>query len=103
MILFKKLINDVYIIESLSKETLKLKYFRNKIARFYKYPILVFIYSSIIYFGLKMDIDKMKFKHLFLTLYLFLFYLIGLVLLFYVAGLLLMGNSMNNYKAFGEL
>jgi hypothetical protein len=86
---FRKLILEVYIIENLSTEYTRLKSYRNKKERYLKLPLIVFLYSSIIFFGWKMDVDKFPFKHLFLSLYIFFFYLIGLGLLFYAVGLLL--------------
>jgi len=87
--LFKILIGKVYTIPNLQLRFEELKKFNNRRSRLYKIPLIVFLYSSIIFFGLKMDIDKFSFKHLVLSLYIFFFYLLGLVLLFYFVGIIL--------------
>ena len=66
-----------------------LSHYRNRKIKYLRFPFVVFLYSSIIFFGWKMDFDKFKFKHLLLSLYVIAFYLIGLGLLFYAIGLLL--------------
>ena len=86
---FKKLINQVYTIENLLK-AYNLR-FRNK-----KYPCIsfkyygfVFVYSALVYFGLKMDVDNFKFNKLWWTLYVYLFYIWGLFFLFYIVSFFL--------------
>jgi hypothetical protein len=89
LFLFKTLITKVYKIENLHKEfsnnVIKLKVS----VRLLKYVSFVFIYSSLIYFGIKMNIENFTFKKIFLTFYLYFFYLLGLFFLFYVLGFLL--------------
>lgn len=89
LFLFRVLINEVYTISNLKAEYDHLKNYKNRRLRFYRYPTIVLLYSSIIFFGWKMDLDKFSFRHLLLSLYIFFFYLIGLLLLFYFLGLIL--------------
>ncbi len=87
--LISKLIHEVYPINNLMLEYDSLSHYRNRKIKYLRFPFVVFLYSSIIFFGWKMDFDKFKFKHLLLSLYVIAFYLIGLGLLFYAIGLLL--------------
>lgn len=90
LFLFNVLIKDVYKIENIEKEYKICRQSKNfKKLTSTKYYSLVFLYSALIYFGIKMNIDNFYFKKTFLTLYIFFFYLIGLVLLFYVVSLIL--------------
>lgn len=89
LFLFRVLVNEVYTISNLKTEYDHLKNYKNRRLRFYRYPTIVLLYSSIIFFGWKMDLDKFSFRHLLLSLYIFFFYLIGLLLLFYFLGLIL--------------
>jgi hypothetical protein len=89
LFLFRKLIHQVYPIANLKLEYDNLSHFKNRKAKYYRFPLIAFLYSSIIFFGWKMDFDKFKFNHLLLSFYVILFYLIGLGLLFYAIGLLL--------------
>ncbi|HVW60065.1 MAG TPA: hypothetical protein VHC48_08530 [Puia sp.] len=89
LFLFKTLIRQVYTIPKLQLAYENLKGFKNRRARLYKMPLIVFLYSCIIFFGWKLDTDRFSFKHLFLSIYIFLFYLFGFVLLFYFVGLIL--------------
>jgi hypothetical protein len=89
LFLFRILIREVYTISNLKVEYDSLKNYTNRRIRYYKFPAIVFLYSSIIFFGWKMDLGKFSFRHLFLSLYVFLFYMLGLVLLFYFLGLIL--------------
>jgi len=86
---FKVLIYDVYKIENLGDEyNLRMAHVRYKALSF-RYYVYVFIYSALIYFGLKMSIDKFTFKRLFWTFYIYVFYLIGIFFLFFILGLIL--------------
>jgi uncharacterized protein YjbI with pentapeptide repeats len=89
LFLFRYLITNVYVIEPIQQEYEFIKHSKSIVQRIFRYPILVLLYTSIIFFGLKMDINKFNLKYLTLALYLFLFYLLGLIFLFYSIGLVL--------------
>lgn len=85
--IFNKLAKKVYIIPNISGELTKIQAGTKRKWLSHKYYLMALLYSSIIFFGIKMNVEKFNFKFLFLSFYLFIFYLIGLILLFYTIGI----------------
>ena len=89
LFIFRILINRVYIIQPIRIEYVKLKTKKWLAVKIVRYVLLVFLYTNIIFFGIKMDINNFFFRYLLAALYIFTFYLLGLVFLFYSVGLVL--------------
>ena len=84
---FKLLATEVFVIEKIKERIDKLSpYYCSFIHRYWNGIALSFFYTSIIFWGIKLDIDKFKFKHKFWTVYIFISYLIGLVCIFFVGS-----------------
>ncbi len=89
IVFFKRLATKVYNIKNIAAEFYRIESNAKSVYLMFRYYMLVFIYSSLIFFGLKMDLDRFNFAYLPFTLYLMTFYLIGIIFLFYLVGLIL--------------
>lgn len=87
LLLFHYLNDKIYVLEKLKARMIleswkKVKWYRFLWYRFW----LSFIYSCIIFFGIKLDVDKMKFTNIFLAMYIYTFYALGLVCLVFIGN-----------------
>jgi hypothetical protein len=80
---FKHLLN-AYVLENIRQKYLNRK--GNKIIRKFQYIALCFIYTSIIFVGLKLEIDKFNFIKIRTVIYIFFIYAIGLMCVGFLAN-----------------
>lgn len=96
---FSHLINSVYILEPIqiayNSKVQKTKFHKenNKMPYWNIYePLMAIYYTAIVFFGLKMSIEKLDFRHPTWVTFLFLQYLVGLICLAYLVNFVITSN-----------
>jgi len=90
-ILYDKLLSEGYIIDKFQKMNKELlsKYKKQKFKFFFLKGAYCLIYTSFLFWGLKLDIEKLNIKNIPLFIYIMVQYICGIICLAYVANLIL--------------
>lgn len=87
-VFYKSLTQLTYKIEEFTKKEayIKRKYLNDSFRRHFFRTIYIFLYTGFVFWGLRLDVSKIKFDSTLLALYIIIQYLVGIICLAYLAN-----------------